>query len=180
MKARKSPGASLAAALDKLGIQRDFDLVLHLPIRYDDETRLYKIAAAPRGLAVLVEGVVVESAVKFRPKRQLVCSIEDDSGVLVMRFLNFYTSQMKQLAPGTRVRLFGEIRQGFFGAEMVHPRYRVVREDTPIAKTLTPVYPTTAGLTQANLQRMTRDALDAVDLTDTLPAALLKKLRLPA
>ena len=77
-------------------------------MRYDDETRLYKIAGAPRGLAVLVEGVVVESAVKFRPKRQLVCSIEDDSGVLVMRFLNFYTSQMKQLAPGTRVRLYGK------------------------------------------------------------------------
>jgi ATP-dependent DNA helicase RecG len=141
MKARASPGASLAAALDKLGIQRDFDLVLHLPMRYDDETRLYKIAGAPRGLAVLVEGVVVESAVKFRPKRQLVCSIEDDSGVLVMRFPQFYTSQMKQLAPGTRVRLYGEIRDGFFGAEMVHPRYRVVRADTPLSKTLTPVYP---------------------------------------
>ena len=179
MKARASPGASLAAALDKLGIQRDFDLVLHLPMRYDDETRLYKIAAAPRGLAVLVEGVVVESAVKFRPKRQLVCSIEDDSGVLVMRFLNFYTSQMKQLAPGTRVRLYGEIRDGFFGAEMVHPRYRVVRADTPLSKTLTPVYPTTAGLSQANLQRVVRDAVSAGDLSDTLPANVLAAMKLP-
>ena len=179
MKARASPGASLAAALDKLGIQRDFDLVLHLPIRYDDETRLYKIAGAPRGLAVLVEGVVVESAVKFRPKRQLVCSIEDDSGVLVMRFLNFYTSQMKQLAPGTRVRLYGEIRDGFFGAEMVHPRYRVVRADTPLSKTLTPVYPTTAGLSQANLQRVVRDAVSAGDLSDTLPANVLAAMKLP-
>ena len=179
MKARASPGASLAAALDKLGIQRDFDLVLHLPMRYDDETRLYKIAGAPRGLAVLVEGVVVESAVKFRPKRQLVCSIEDDSGVLVMRFLNFYTSQMKQLAPGTRVRLYGEIRDGFFGAEMVHPRYRVVRADTPLSKTLTPVYPTTAGLSQANLQRVVRDAVSAGDLSDTLPANVLAAMKLP-
>jgi len=179
MKARALPGASLAAALDKLGIQRDFDLVLHLPMRYDDETRLYKIAGAPRGLAVLVEGVVVESAVKFRPKRQLVCSIEDDSGVLVMRFLNFYTSQMKQLAPGTRVRLYGEIRDGFFGAEMVHPRYRVVRADTPLSKTLTPVYPTTAGLSQANLQRVVRDAVSAGDLSDTLPANVLAAMKLP-
>ena len=179
MKARALPGASLAAALDKLGIQRDFDLVFHLPMRYDDETRLYKIAGAPRGLAVLVEGVVVESAVKFRPKRQLVCSIEDDSGVLVMRFLNFYTSQMKQLAPGTRVRLYGEIRDGFFGAEMVHPRYRVVRADTPLSKTLTPVYPTTAGLSQANLQRVVRDAVSAGDLSDTLPANVLAAMKLP-
>ena len=177
MKARALPGASLAAALDKLGIQRDFDLVLHLPMRYDDETRLYKIAGAPRGLAVLVEGVVVESAVKFRPKRQLVCSIEGDSGVLVMRFLNFYTSQMKQLAPGTRVRLYGEIRDGFFGAEMVHPRYRVVRADTPLSKTLTPVYPTTAGLSQANLQRVVRDAVSAGDLSDTLPANVLAAMK---
>ncbi len=172
-------GKPALAALAKLGIHCAFDLVLHLPMRYDDETRLHSISDAPEGKPALVEGVVTDSAVKFRPKRQLVCTIEDASGVLVMRFLNFYMSQVKQLAPGTRVRLFGEIRQGFFGAEMVHPRYRIVREDTSVATTLTPVYPTTAGLNQANLQRMARDALAASDLADTLPAALLTKLRLP-
>ncbi len=183
--APEAPHASLAkhakptlAALAKLGIHREFDLVLHLPMRYDDETRLHLISEAPEGTPALVEGVVTDNAIKFRPKRQLVCTVEDASGVLVMRFLNFYMSQVKQLAPGTRVRLFGEIRQGFFGAEMVHPRYRVVRADTPIANTLTPVYPTTAGLNQASLQRLTRDALNASDLGDTLPPALLEKLRL--
>ena len=120
-------GKALLAALAKLGIHREFDLVLHLPLRYDDETTLYRISDAPAGAPALVEGVVTDNAIKFRPKRQLVCTVEDESGVLVMRFLNFYMSQVKQLAPGTRVRLFGEIRQGFFGAEMVHPRYRVVR-----------------------------------------------------
>jgi ATP-dependent DNA helicase RecG len=174
-----SHGKATLAALARLGVHREFDLVLHLPMRYDDETRLYRISDAPEGAPVLVEGVVTDNAIKFRPKRQLVCTVEDASGVLVMRFLNFYTSQVKQLAPGTRVRLFGEIRQGFFGAEMVHPRYRVVREDTAIAKTLTPVYPTTAGLNQASLQRLTRDALNACDLGDTLPAAMLEELRLP-
>jgi len=181
-----APHASLArhgkttlAVLGKLGIHREFDLVLHLPMRYDDETRLYLISDAPEGAPVLVEGVVTDNAIKFRPKRQLVCTVEDASGVLVMRFLNFYTSQVKQLAPGTRVRLFGEIRQGFFGAEMVHPRYRVVREDTPVSKTLTPVYPATAGLNQASLQRLTRDALNASDLDDTLPPGLLAELGLP-
>ncbi|MDB5808533.1 MAG: recG [Betaproteobacteria bacterium] len=173
-------GKPMLAALAKLGIQREFDLVLHLPMRYDDETRLYPISAAPEGAPVLVEGVVTDNAIKFRPKRQLVCTVEDASGVVMMRFLNFYGSQVKQLAPGTRVRLFGEIRQGFFGAEMVHPRYRVVRDDTPLAQTLTPVYPTTAGLNQANLQRMTRAALSVNDLADTLPESLLGKLRLPA
>ena len=181
-----TPHASLAklgkATLDrltKLGIQREFDLVLHLPLRYDDETRLHRISDAPEGAAVLVEGKVVDSAIKYRPKRQLVCTVEDDSGVVVMRFLNFYMSQVKQLAPGTRVRLFGEVRQGFFGAEMVHPKYRVVRDDTPLAQTLTPVYPTTAGLGQASLQRMVSAALAASDLVDTLPPEVLRELRLP-
>ena len=181
-----APHASLArygkaaiAAFDKLGIQSEFDLVLHLPMRYDDETQRYAISAAPAGVPALVEGVVIDNAIKFRPKRQLVCTVEDASGTLVMRFLNFYMSQVKQLAPGTRVRLFGEIRQGFFGAEMVHPRYRVVTADTPVATTLTPVYPTTAGLGQATLQRHVRAALLACELGDTLPPALLGQLGLP-
>ena len=173
-------GKPVLVALAKLGIQREFDLVLHLPMRYDDETRLYLINEAPEGTPALVEGVVTENSIKYRPKRQLVCTVDDGSAVVVMRFLNFYGSQVKQLAPGTRVRLFGEIRQGFFGAEMVHPRYRVVSEGAPVAQTLTPVYPTTAGLSQTSLQRLTRDALAASALEDTLPPELLAHLRLPA
>ncbi|MBI4192507.1 MAG: ATP-dependent DNA helicase RecG [Betaproteobacteria bacterium] len=173
-------GKAVLAALAKLGIHREFDLVLHLPLRYDDETHLYPIGSAPHGEMVLVEGKVVDNAIRYRPKRQLVCMVEDESGVLVMRFLNFYTSQVKQLAPGTRVRLFGEIRQGFFGAEMVHPKYRVVHGDAAVSDTLTPVYPTTAGLSQANLQRMVHAALAASDLSDTLPPQLLGELKLPA
>ena len=182
-----TPHASLAKLgkatrdrLAKLGIQRQFDLVLHLPLRYDDETRLYRIGDAPEGTAVLVEGKIIDSAIKFRPKRQLVCTVEDESGTLVMRFLNFYMSQVGQLAPGARVRLFGELRQGFFGAEMVHPKYRIVRGDTPLAQSLTPVYPTTAGLGQASLQRMVDAALAACDLADTLPPDLLRELKMPA
>ncbi len=181
-----APHASLAkyskailGGLAKLGINRDFDLVLHLPARYDDETRIHPIGEAPEGEPALVEGVITDNAIKYRPKRQLVCKVEDASGNLMMRFLNFYGSQARQLAPGTRVRLFGEIRQGFFGAEMVHPRYRVVDEGAPVATTLTPVYPTTAGMTQASLQRLTREALAASDLADTLPPALLSDLKLP-
>ncbi len=173
-------GKATLERLAKLGIHREFDFVLHLPLRYDDETHLWRIGEAPHGEIVLVEGTIVDNAIKYRPKRQLVCTVEDVSGVLVMRFLNFYLSQVKQLAPGVRVRLFGEIRQGFFGAEMVHPKYRVVRGDMPVADTLTPVYPTTAGLSQANLQRMVHEALAASDLSDTLPQGLLAPLKLPA
>jgi len=173
-------GKATLDRLAKLGIHREFDFVLHLPLRYDDETHLWPIGEAPHGEIVLVEGAIVDNAIKYRPKRQLVCTVEDASGVLVMRFLNFYPSQIKQLAPGVRVRLFGEIRQGFFGAEMVHPKYRVVRGNLPVADTLTPVYPTTAGLSQANLQRMVHEALAASDLSDTLPPGLLAPLKLPA
>src|SRR4051812_12186353 len=93
-------GQATLDKLAKLGIQREFDLVLHLPLRYDDETRLLTIASAPHGHTVLVEGTVRDTAVKFRPKRQLVCTVEDTSGVLTMRLLNFYQSQVRQLAEG--------------------------------------------------------------------------------
>ena len=172
-------GKATLAALAKLGICRDFDLVLHLPLRYEDQTRLYRIAEAPHGATVLVEGVVSDSAVKYRPKRQLVCTVGDDSGSVVIRFLNFYPSQVGQLAAGARVRLYGEIRQGFFGAEMVHPKYRLVGAGAPVADRLTPVYPTTAGLAQAQLQRLTRDALAGDPLDEALPPALLAGLKLP-
>jgi ATP-dependent DNA helicase RecG len=170
---------STLTRLAKLGIASAFDLVLHLPLRYDDETRLYPISSAPAGQAVLVEGKVVECDVKYRPKRQLVCHIGDGTGVLTLRFLNFYTSQLKQLAAGTRVRVFGEMRHGFFGAEMVHPRYRVVHGDVPVSRALTPIYPTTAGLNQDALRRLIERALAECDLGDTLPDAVLAAFRLP-
>jgi ATP-dependent DNA helicase RecG len=165
--------------LAKLSIHRPFDLVLHLPLRYDDETRIHAIAEAPAALDILVQGRVAKCDVKYRPRRQLVAHIEDGSGVLTLRFINFYPSQAKQLAEGTLVRAFGEIRHGFFGPEMVHPKVKVVHEDAPVAKSLTPVYPTTAGLTQETLRRSIEKALRECDLSDTLPAALTASLKLP-
>ncbi len=166
--------------LAKLGVTRPFDLVLHLPLRYEDETRLHSIAEAPHGALVQVEGVVVDCDVKFRPRRQLVARVRDSDGELTVRLLHFYPSQQKQLAPDARVRLVGEIRQGFFGAEMVHPRIKVVREGSPLPDKLTPVYPTTAGLSQYALTRAVASALQECELDETLPASVLKRLRLPA
>ncbi|MBM3356572.1 MAG: ATP-dependent DNA helicase RecG [Betaproteobacteria bacterium] len=168
------------ARLAKLGIAAKFDLVLHLPLRYDDETRLYALNEAPAGEPVLVEGNVVECDVKYRPRRQLICHIEDGSAVLTLRFFNFYTSQLKSLVPGTRLRAFGEIRNGFYGPEMVHPRYRAVQSGAPVARALTPVYPTTAGLAQDALRRLIAHALAGCDLDDTLPPELPGGLGLPA
>ena len=176
------PGVPRAVAdrLSKLGIQRPFDLVLHLPLRYEDETRVQAIAEARHGTLVQVEGVVIDCDVKFRPRRQLVARIRDEGGELSVRLLHFYPSQQKQLAPDTRVRLVGEIRQGFFGAEMVHPRIKVVNKSTPLPEKLTPVYPTTAGLSQYALTRAVAGALATCELDDTLPEAVAKRLRLPA
>jgi len=126
--------------LAKLGIADEFDLMLHLPLRYDDETHLYPIGDVPLNKAVQVEGNITHSEILFRPRRQLVCQVEDGSGSLFMRFLNFYGSQVKAYSKGVRVRLLGEIRSGFFGVEMVHPKCRVIHKHTPLPETLTPVY----------------------------------------
>ena len=164
--------------LSKLGIHSDLDFILHLPLRYLDETHIYPIAHAPYGQLAQVEVTVVSNEVRFRPRRQLVCLVEDGSGEMYVRLLNFYPSQQKMLAAGSRVRLLGEMRVGFLGPEMVHPQIRVVREGVALKENLTPVYPTTAGFAQAPLRKLIGSALATCNLQDTLPAALLKQHQL--
>ena len=166
--------------LAKLGIHDRFDLVLHLPLRYEDETQLQRIADLKPGTGAQVEGEIVHSEIAYRPRRTLLCQLQDDSGILYLRFLNFYPSQQKQLAVGKRIRALGEARLGYFGMEMVHPKCRAVGEDTPLKRALTPVYPTTAGLPQATLSKNIHSALKELDLDDTLPQDLLDKLKLPS
>jgi len=166
--------------LDRLGLRREFDLVLHLPLRYEDETRLVPLSRAAPGETVQIQGEIEEVAVQFRPKRMLVCRVRDGEDYLQLRFFSFYPSQQRQLARGARVRVLGELRKSFLGAEMIHPRFRVLRADEPLPQSLTPVYPTTAGLSQALLRRLIERALDAADLSDTLPPHLLAALKLPS
>jgi ATP-dependent DNA helicase RecG len=173
-------GDTLKAKLAKLGIHADFDLVLHLPLRYEDETVLATIAEARHGAPVQVEGEIVSAEIAYRPRRQLVVRVRDASGVLVARWLNFYASQVKALAPGRTVRLFGEVRPGFFGGEMVHPRCRLIAPGEPLPDALTPIYPTTAGLSQLALKRLIDRALAASDLADTLPDAVRERYGLAA
>jgi ATP-dependent DNA helicase RecG len=173
-----SGSKAIAAKLTKLGIRRDFDLALHLPLRYEDETRLTPIASATPGAAVQVEGTVRSTDIVYRPRRQLISRIEDPSGELVLRFFHFYGSQAKALAPGAKVRAFGEVRSGFFGGEMAHPRFQVLRGEVPLPTALTPIYPTTAGLGQSALRRMIESALSRVSLDDTLPEEMSRTIGL--
>jgi ATP-dependent DNA helicase RecG len=174
-----SRAPTLAKRLAKLGLAGRCDLVLHLPLRYEDETRVTPVGEARGGEPVLVEVEVIEATVALRPRRQLVVKARDASGPVVMRFLNFYPSQQKALAVGAKVRAFGELKPGFFGGEMVHPRFRVLRRPEPLATSLTPVYPTTAGLPQWELRKLVDEALASCPLTETLPDEIRTELGLP-
>jgi len=181
--AKRVAGGSVAEKLARLGLRTDADLALHLPLRYEDETRITPIANAQPGVAAQFEVQVLSTEVAFRPRRQLVCRVCDangGSGDLVLRFLNFYPSQQKMLSPGARLRIYGEVRGSFLGDEMIHPRCSVLRGDTPLPASLTPVYPTTAGLGQSVLRRHIEAALTRVDLDETLPPDAVARLGLPA
>jgi len=160
-------------ALEKLGLRRDIDLALHLPLRYEDETRITPIEQAREGQVVQVEGIVSESHVELRGRRQLLVRMRDDSDELLLRFLNFYPSQQKSLSAGARIRVRGELRGGFWGREMVHPLCKLVQEDTPLATALTPVYPTSASLPQTYLRKAVVSALKRAPLDEILPPGSL-------
>ena len=168
---------ALRKKLSRLGLQTRTDLVLHLPLRYEDETRLTPVARAA-GVAQL-ELEVLANEVQLRPRKQMLVRAADASGEIMLRFFSYYPGQQAALAPGARVRAFGEVRSGFFGPEMVHPRFRLVAEGEALPQALTPVYPSTAGLANSALQKLIRSALAEEDLSETLPEALRQDLRLP-
>ena len=187
-KRKKKPAADKPVKtvdkLAKLGLTRSIDLVLHLPMRYEDETTLTPIGELLPGGIAQTEGVVFDNEVAYRPRRQLVVKIQDDDGEhLVLRFLNFYGSQVKQMAVGQRLRVRGDVRGGFFGMEMVHPAVRVVEPDAPLPQVLTPVYPSTAGVSQAYLRKAIENAVERTPLPELLPPEIqrdyLKPLDVP-
>lgn len=166
------------AKLAKLGIHHRADLLLHLPLRYEDETRITPITEVCAGEMAQVQGTITQCEIAYRPRRTLLCRLCDTGGEIYLRFLNFYPSQQKQLAEGKLIRAVGEVRQGYFGLEMVHPRCREVTAETPLPQRLTPVYPTTAGLSQTTLRKLVGNALDTVSLTETLPEPVLARYQL--
>lgn len=170
----------LLARLQKLGIFDVQGLLLHLPLRYVDETHITPIRDLRPGEQAQVEGEIVQAETQYRPRKALICQLQDaDGGLLHLRFLHFYPSQVAALKSGAHIRAFGEARPGFFGMEMVHPQCRAVRGEAPLSEALTPVYPTTAGLSQAGLRKLVDWALHNGDLSETLPADIYTTLDLP-
>ena len=173
-----APPATLKK-LAKLGITTAADVILHLPLRYEDETHLVSIADAQYGHSVQIEGVVSQVNVQYQPRKRLMVQLEQGGHSIWLRFIHFYPSQQTTCAVGNRLRVVGELRSGYFGDEMVHPKVRAVREHQPLSESLTPVYPTTAGLPQFQLIKQIAQALKTCDLADTLPSAVTEPLGLP-
>jgi len=178
-------GARVAERLAKLGIATVQDLLFHLPLRYQDRTRVMPIGALRPGDEAVVEGVVEVTEVVIRRRRMLLCSIADGTGALLLRFFYFNAAQQSALTRGMRLRCFGEVRAGPSSLEMIHPEYRRVEagEGDAAQEHLTPIYPTTEGLHQLSLRALTDQALEVLQhdtLTEWLPAPVLRQFKLPA
>ena len=154
--------------LQKLGLLRPIDLALHLPLRYEDETRIVKLSDVRDGDLAQIEGTVTVCEVRQRGQRQLLVTLDDGSDTCLLRFFRFYPSQLKALAVGNRIRARGEIRGGLLCRQMMHPSFKAAVGELPQA--LTPIYPTAAGLPQAYLRRAVQGGLARADLADTVPA----------
>ena len=178
-------GEALASKLGALGVETTQDLLFLLPLRYEDRTRTVPLGELQPGQRASVEGEVMLTEVAFRGRRQMLCRIADGSGFLTLRFFYFTGQQQAGLARGSRVRCFGEARRGPQGLEFVHPEYRRVDPKAPAAaeEHLTPIYPSTEGVTQGRLRLLVNLALDQTrsgDVPELLPAPLLADLKLPS
>ena len=161
------PKNAMQKLMEKLGLKRDIDLALHLPLRYEDETRISRLRDAREGDQIQIEGQVVDCEVVYKPRKQLLVKIDDGSDVCTLRFFNFYPNQQKALGVGNRIRARGEVRGGFLGWTMLHPHFKPAGGDLPTA--LTPIYPTVAGMPQAYLRKAVLGGLARAELSDTFP-----------
>ncbi|PPK73506.1 ATP-dependent DNA helicase RecG [Methylobacter tundripaludum] len=180
-------GAQTVNRLQKLGLCVIQDLLFHLPLRYEDRTRVYAIGSLKPGMTALISGKVEFIDVLPRGRKSLVCRISDGTGFINLKFFHFTASQHNALQPGTAISCFAEVRYGFAGLEMVHPEYKVIANpDDCITQTrLTPVYPLTEGLSQNVIRKAVKQALDLCNrepelLTDWIPESILKRYRYPS
>ena len=162
----KGVGAKFAETLAKLGIVTLQDLLFHLPFRYVDRSRIRSIASLRLYDIALIQARVLQNKIVFGKKRSLIVKLEDDSGVLQMRFFHFSSAQKNNLAEGRLIRVFGEVRPGPNGAELYHPEYEFVDEQSaqsPPADFLTPVYSLTEGVSQPRLRGLSKQVVDLLD-----------------
>lgn len=178
-------GPALAKKLERLGLSRIEDLLFLLPLRYEDRTQLVKIGALQAGVRCLISGEVLLAETVYRGRRNLLVRISDDSGQITLRFFYFSRQQQAQFQIGVTLSCFGEVRKGSSGFEMIHPEYRVLREnqDAAINDTLTPIYPATEGVQQGRLRNLTDQALRVMHTEppeELLPESVRDRLDLPA
>ncbi|THB70175.1 MAG: ATP-dependent DNA helicase RecG [Gammaproteobacteria bacterium] len=179
-------GGKVVEKLLKLGISSINDLLLHLPFRYEDRTRLTPISTLREGDKALIEGKIESCEVLIRKRRRLVCQIRDESGTISINFFHFYPSQQKTLLPGKRIQCFGEVTQNGWLPSMVHPEYRILRENevSTVPDTLTPIYPTAQGLGQSQVQKLVQQAINIskrnIEITqDLLPEQIMQRKNFP-
>lgn len=174
-------GAGQAGKLAGIGLHTLQDLLFHLPLRYEDQTRLYTITDLLPGIYATVSGEVLRTDVVFGRKRMMTCQISDGTGILTLRFFNFSAAMKNALATGKQVTVYGEIRRGKNGPEIFHPEYKVRQSDTSVElqETLTPIYPTTEGVRQATLRKLLDQALELLDtcaINELLPPELTRSM----
>lgn len=178
-------GEALTAKLARLRVDSVADLLFHLPLRYQDRTRITPIGTLRAGQETVIDGEVCAADVVKGRRRSLLVRLKDGSGILSLRFFHFSPAQQQQFTRGVHVRCFGEVRAGATGLELYHPEYRLLRQDdAPVEEHLTPIYPTTEGLTQARLRGLISQALKALAetpdaLPDGIPEPLRERFRLP-
>jgi ATP-dependent DNA helicase RecG len=178
-------GPKLAERLEKLGIHSIGDVLFHLPLRYQDRTRVVPIGALRPEEECVIQGRVEISQVQFGRRRSLMVRIADGTGAIYLRFFHFTKAQQDALARGAMLRCYGEVRRGPHSLELVHPEYRSIdpAAATPVEETLTPIYPTTEGVHQLTMRRLSEHALDVLqrcdDDIDLLPREVRNELRLP-
>lgn len=184
----KGVGPKNALKLQKLGIETAQDILLHLPLRYEDRTRLTplnQLQHITHNQSYVVSGKIIQVSIMRKPKPQLYCLIADDTGQLVLRFIHYTRAQQESFRIGARIFAVGEVRHTSMGSEMIHPEYRLLsaEEAVPLSKTLTPIYPTTEGLSQRSWFQFTEQALgllnQGADMEELLSEAMLQRLQLP-
>ncbi len=178
----KGVGPKMAENLQKIGIERIQDLLFHLPLRYQDRTRIYPIGSLRHGQEAMIQGTVEHSEIVYRGRRQMLCTLSDNSSMITLRFFYFSNAQQKDLKRGVTVSCFGEARRGPNSLEMVHPEYRIFKDNSQplsVNDALTPIYPATKGLQQRSLLRLTDEALAlSKTLNDLIPDDIAKQYRL--
>ena len=178
----KGVGPKMVAHLEKLGLEKIQDLLFHLPLRYQDRTRVYPLSSLRHGQEVLIEGKVDHCSILFKQRRMMICQLSDESGgAITLRFFHFSNAQKLSFSEGTLVRCFGEIHQGFNSLEIVHPEYKIINKNTPLelADSLTPTYPSTKGLQQRTLRRLNSEAIKhIIHLDEIFPESLRQQYKL--